>query len=124
MPGRRERRVQVRHTVNSVAAIRLVHGGLKLSGRILDLSLEGCRIRCDGPFKVGIYTRVETDFQLEGFPLRLGGVIQAIHDLRTVGIRFLDLSARKREQLEQLIREIEEVEQMGSLPEPSGPVGP
>jgi c-di-GMP-binding flagellar brake protein YcgR len=44
-------------------------------------------------------------------PFRLGGVIQAVHDRdrRNVGIRFLDISARKREQVEQLIEEIEEL---------------
>jgi len=38
-------------------------------------------------------------------------VIQAVHDRdrRNVGIRFLDISARKREQVEQLIEEIEEL---------------
>lgn len=51
-------------------------------------------------------------------------MIQAVHDLRTVGIRFLDVSARKRDQLEQLIGELEEVERMeaaGRWIEPSGP---
>jgi len=59
-------------------------------------------------FPVGIFTRVEIEFRLEGLPFRLGGVIQAIHDRHTVGIRFLDLSNRKREQIEDLIAEIVE----------------
>jgi len=45
-------------------------------------------------------------------PFRLGGVTQAIHDRHTVGIRFLDMSSRKREQLELLIEEIEELKRM------------
>ena len=54
---------------------------------------------------------METEFHIEGLPFRLGGVIQAVHDWdrRNVGIRFLDLSTRKREQVEQLIEEIEEL---------------
>jgi hypothetical protein len=56
---------------------------------------------------VGIYTRVETEFLLKGLPFRLGGVVQAIHDRYTVGVRFLDLSERKREQVGDLIEEIE-----------------
>jgi hypothetical protein len=40
---------------------------------------------------------------------RLGGVIQAIHDRHHVGIRFLDMSSRKKEQLELLIEEIEDL---------------
>jgi hypothetical protein len=58
---------------------------------------------------VGIYTRVETEFRYQGLPFRLGGVIQAIHDRNTVGIRFLDLSQRKREQVLDLIGEIDQM---------------
>jgi hypothetical protein len=98
--------------VDTSAVIFLVNVGSKLSGRILDLSVGGCRIRADERFPVGIYTRVETEFRIEGLPFRLGGVIQAVHDRdrRLVGIRFLDMSSRKREQLEQLIEEIEEMQ--------------
>jgi hypothetical protein len=71
---------------------------------------------------VGIYTRVEAEFRLEGLPFRLGGVIQAIHDRNTVGIRFLDVSERKLAQVAQLIDEIEEmsVRQTLAKPENSG----
>ena len=112
-PGR-ERRTQSRKGVDTSAAIYLINVGSRLTGRILDLSLGGCRIRTDDRFPVGIYTRVETEFRLEGLPFRLGGVIQAIHDQRHVGIRFLDMSNRKREQLEQLIEEIEELKRAGN----------
>jgi c-di-GMP-binding flagellar brake protein YcgR len=106
-----ERRAQSRHKVDARAAIYLVNTGTVLRGRILDLSLGGCRIRADERFPVGIFRRVETEFRFEGLPFRLGGVTQAIHDRQTVGIRFLDVSDRKREQLLQLIEEIEELRQ-------------
>jgi c-di-GMP-binding flagellar brake protein YcgR len=109
LTSKRERRTQSRHEVDTSAIILLINVGSRLSGRILDLSVGGCRIRTDERLKVGIYTRVETEFLLEGLPFRLGGVIQAIHDRHLVGIRFLDVSARKREQLEQLIEEVEEM---------------
>ncbi len=105
----RERRQQARLDVDTTATILLVNVGANLNGRILDLSLSGCRIRTDENFPVGIYTRVETEFRLEGLPFRLGGVIQAIHNRNTVGIRFLDMSQRKREQVLELIGEIEEM---------------
>lgn len=107
--GNRDRRAQSRHEVDTTAEILLINIGARLRGRILDLSLSGCRIRTDERFPVGIYTRVETEFRLEGLPVRLGGVIQAIHgaDRLHVGIRFLDLTKSKREQVEQLIQEIE-----------------
>jgi hypothetical protein len=100
---RSDRRGHSRHTVNSRAKVILVRIGSQVAGRILDLSLSGCRIWCDERFPVGIYTRIETEFCLDGLPFRLGGVVQAVHDRNTVGIRFLDMSSRKREQVEMLV---------------------
>jgi c-di-GMP-binding flagellar brake protein YcgR len=90
-----------------------------VGGRINDLSVSGCRIHTENAFPVGIYTRVETEFNLEGLPFRLGGVVQAIHDRdrHSVGIRFLDMSDRKREQVEQLIDEIEQMRASRKLPD-------
>ncbi len=105
----RDRRGQERHEVDTFAKILLVNVGSVLRGHILDLSLSGCRIRTDLRFPVGVYTRVETEFQLEGLPFRLGGVVQAIHGRNTVGIRFLDLSDRKKQQVVELIGEIQQV---------------
>ena len=70
---------------NKSVIVRINNRGPYAKGRILDLSLSGCRIRTDERFPVGIYTRVETEFRLEGLPFRLGGVVQAIHDRQTVG---------------------------------------
>lgn len=80
-----------------------------LRGRIVDLSLGGCRIRTEERFHVGIYTRIEAEFYLRGLPFRLGGVIQAIYDLNSFGVRFIDLSERKRQQLADLIAEMEKM---------------
>jgi c-di-GMP-binding flagellar brake protein YcgR len=107
-PTGRERRTQSRHEVNTSATILLVNVASRIPGRILNLSLGGCSIRTEDRFPVGIYTRVETEFHHEGLPFRLGGVVQAIKERQYVGIRFLDMSQRKREQVEQLIAEIEE----------------
>jgi c-di-GMP-binding flagellar brake protein YcgR len=104
----RARRKEARQDVDTSVQILLVNVGSRLRGRILDLSLGGCRIRTDDRFPVGIYTRVETEFYIEGLPFRLGGVIQQVYDRKTIGIRFLDLSERKRQQVQELIAEIEE----------------
>ena len=110
-PAPRERRAQQRLPVDTSVVIHMVRAGSELPGRILDLSLGGCRIRTAEPFPVGIYTRVESEFHVQGLPFRLAGVIQAIHDRGRllVGIRFLDMSERKREQLQQLIAELAEL---------------
>ncbi len=88
------------------ANLLLVKTGITMSGRILNLSLGGCRIRTEERFDVGIYVRVEAEFYLHGLPFRVGGVSQAILDKHTIGVRFLDLSARRREQLSELMEEI------------------
>ena len=102
----RERRTSPRARVDTSAVIYLVKIASKLTGQIIDLSLGGCRIRTDERFALGIYTRVETEFRVQGLPVRLGGVIQAIHERNQVGIRFLDVSPRKRLQLVELIEEL------------------
>jgi c-di-GMP-binding flagellar brake protein YcgR len=104
----RDRRAAHRCGVDTSAMIDLVKVGSKLAGKIVDLSVGGCRIRTAEKFPVGIYTRIETEFRLHGLPFRLGGVIQAIHDRNTVGIRFLDMSQRKRDQVAELVQEMEE----------------
>lgn len=106
--ARSKRRRESRAKVDTSAGILLINIGSRLRGQILDLSMGGCRIRTDDRFPVGIYTRVETEFRLEGLPFRLGGVIQRIYDHKTVGIRFIDLSERKRQQVSELIAEITE----------------
>jgi c-di-GMP-binding flagellar brake protein YcgR len=102
-------RQQKRYEVDSMAVVHLVNIGVRLAGRIQDLSPGGCRIRTDERFSVGIYVRAEVDFHLEGLPFRLPGVTQAIYDKHTVGVRFLDMSERKREQLHMLIEELKEI---------------
>jgi hypothetical protein len=104
----RNRREESREEVDTTAAIYLIKIASRLQGRILDLSVGGCRIRADERFPVGIYTRVETEFRVKGLSFRLAGVVQAIHDQHTIGIRFLDMSSRKREQVEELIEDIRE----------------
>ena len=103
------RPIQPRHKVDTSAVIHLIDLAAVVRGRILDVSLGGCCIRSDQRFPLGIFRRVEAEFRIEGLPFRLGGVTQALYDRCTVGIRFLDVSARKQEQLNQLVEEIKEL---------------
>ena len=102
----RRQRAQPREPVDTSAVIRLIDIAADVHGRIVDVSIGGCRICTDKRFPLGIFRRVETEFRFEGLPFRLGGVTQALYDPFNVGIRFLDVSDRKREQLMQLIEEI------------------
>ena len=107
-PAHPNRRAHSRYDVDASAVVYLVKFGSRIQGHLLDVSLSGCRIQTRERITVGIYRQVEVEFNLEGLPFRLGGVFQSIHDQQTVGIRFIDMSSRKREGLEQLIHDIEE----------------
>jgi hypothetical protein len=102
-------RIEPRQAVDTTAVIRLIDIAANLEGRLLDISLGGCHIRTAKRFPVGIFRRVETGFRIAGLSFWLGGVTQALYDPFNVGIRFLDMSERKREQLTQLIAEIREM---------------
>jgi hypothetical protein len=77
-------------------------------GRILNFEPGQLRTRTDERFNVGIYVRVEAEFYLHGLSFRVGGMSQAILDKNTIGVRFVDKSQGRREQLAELIAEIAE----------------
>ena len=112
--------MEPRHDVDTGAVIRLVTLSADVPGRILDISTGGCRIRTERRFPVGIFRRVETEFRIDGLPFRLAGVTQAIYDPFNVGIRFLDMSERKRGQLLELIEEIKAEIAEGTISGPDG----
>ena len=113
LPGARaSRRLQQRLGVDTSVVLHLIDLAANVQGRIIDISVGGCHVRTDRPFPVGIFRRVEIEFRIEGLPFRLGGVTQALYDPINVGVRFLDLSDRRREQLLQLIDEIKKLERV------------
>ena len=106
---RSERRREARHTVDGSAVLTILSNAVHLRGRILDISMNGCQFRTDDCFPMGIYSRAEIEFQLDGLPFRLACVTQSLHRRNRVGVRFLDMSERKREQLAELIAGLEEL---------------
>lgn len=117
----RERRAYFRHEMHTQAAIFLSHSGFNQIGSILDLSVNGCRIRTDERFLLCIYTRVEAEFRLQGRPFRAGGVVQEVHEGALVGIRFDELGGSTQEALEQLIAEMKEEDSMQATGNPAAP---
>ncbi len=103
-----ERRAARRHKVDSYARLNLLSLHVKLRGKIQDVSLSGCRMVLDAARSVGAYRRIEIEFFIDGLPLLLPGVTQVMHDKRTVGIRFVEMTERKRAQLHTVIEEIEQ----------------
>jgi hypothetical protein len=116
----RDRRQETRHSIDTRATIFLLDVRSQITARILDISPSGCRMRCAEKFPVGIYRRVEVEFVLDGLPFRLPGVVQSMHDRFTTGIRFIDVSARRKEQLLQVIDEISEMKEKCAEPHPAG----
>ena len=106
-PPRRERRKEPRLSVDTAAVVHLLDIAVRLRGRILDLSMGGCLFRTDESYTLGIFRRVEVEFNAEGMPFRLSGVTQSIHNKNAFGVRFLNVSERKREQLADVIAEIQ-----------------
>jgi PilZ domain len=102
-----ERRKEPRHNVDGRAALCLLDPAVRLRGRILDLSWNGCQFRTDDCYSIEIYRRVEIEFHLDGLPFLIAGVTQSIHKPHKVGVRFLNVSERKRRQLDELIGEID-----------------
>jgi c-di-GMP-binding flagellar brake protein YcgR len=103
-----ERRKEPRLKVDGAAVLHLLDLGIRLRGRVLDLSVSGCQFRTEDCYSLGIYRRVEIEFTVEGTPFRLSGVTQSIHKKSAVGVRFLNVSDRKWQQLVELIAEIQE----------------
>jgi len=101
----------------SQAVIRFLKDGSEMAGDVVDLSLEGCTLRLVRTFTLGIYVRVEVSFHVRGLVFQLAGVSQEIYDKCTVGFRFLDVSRRRREELEQVIEELR-AEKMKSAAQP------
>jgi hypothetical protein len=104
---KQDRREHQRHTVDSHARILILSLHTKITGMVLDVSMSGCRIRAHDRIPVGIYRRVEVEFMLDGMPLLLPGVTQTLHDPYSVGIRFVEMTERKRGLLQAVIDELE-----------------
>ncbi len=103
----RNRRKDARHAVDGPASLLLVHHGANIGCRLVDLSLGGCQICAESPFVAGPMVRVEVIFQVVGEAVRIAGVTQWTRDKRWIGVRFLDLSERKRAALMRLVEEVE-----------------
>jgi c-di-GMP-binding flagellar brake protein YcgR len=103
----RNRRKNPRLAVDEPASLLLVHQGSAIACRIIDLSLGGCQVRAEQKFLAGTMVRVEVVFKVLGEAFRVAGVTQWTRQKQWIGIRFLDVSERKRAALMQLIDDIE-----------------
>lgn len=113
---RKERRSDHRHSANLSATIYLLAHQVSLPGRMVDVSMSGCKICLPEPFFATVPLRVEVEFILRGIPLRLPGVAKVLHDKHSVGIRFVEITERKRERLALVIDAVAAEAERGTLP--------
>ncbi|HVT96763.1 MAG TPA: PilZ domain-containing protein [Acidobacteriaceae bacterium] len=90
------------------AEIRSLASGLRVSGRIENLSLGGCRIRVENPRGFREAERVEMTFCVRQLPLRVQASIRQLESGHTLGVAFTLLSERGKVQLGALIEELAE----------------
>jgi hypothetical protein len=103
---REERRAYPRQLVEGPAAIVILGQGVGFRCSVLDLSLSGCRLRTGLRFPGSAWDRVEVSFKLRGISLRFMGVIQWIDGRQKVGIRFTNMTPRRRAELAEVLAEV------------------
>ena len=102
--GGQERRIYPRSQCWGTTWINLLPEGLKTVGYLLNLGLGGCHIDNDAPLPARVGERVEVLRYLDGFTLRLAGVVIHMEENNArVGIEFTDVSPRKAEQIRHLM---------------------
>jgi hypothetical protein len=110
--GERERRHHSRFRCWGSTWINILPDGIKIVGYLLNLGSGGCQIETDVPLPAMANTTVEVLIRLDGYTLRLLGVIRHVDENARAGIEFIDVSPRKAEQIQHVMAAINEAEKM------------
>lgn len=105
-----ERRSHPRLRCKGVAELRVFPYESKLPGTLLDLSPSGCCIETATPIPAVEHPCVEVHLRVNGFTLRIAGVVRNLHSDLRVGIEFVDVNSRKAEQIQELLVDLVEME--------------
>jgi hypothetical protein len=89
---------------------------LQFNAGLVDLSSQGCNLRCSEPCEEVANANVELEFEIRGLHFQLSGVVAAIYSTRTCGIRFSPMTTRKKDALVQLIEELDAASSLSSAP--------
>jgi len=101
-----ERRAKPRLRCKGVAEIIILSIRKRMNGTLLDLSVNGCCIETTEPMPPIEQPGVEVVFTVNGFTLRLAGVVRNVRQGHRAGIEFIDVTARKAEQIKELVKEL------------------
>lgn len=108
----RRGRVHPRLKCKGIARFRSLPHGRFIDGALADLSLRGCCIESDSPPQLAPDSPVEVILKVKGTALRLGGIVRHRTRQTRTGIQFLDVSPRKKEQIEELMEELLEMDKI------------
>jgi c-di-GMP-binding flagellar brake protein YcgR len=98
----RERRAYERHNLTGAFA-KLNYQGTSFRCRLLDISMGGCRLETESPFRDGAIANVEVDMSVFGLNLKICGVTQWSATSRQIGVRFIHPGVRTKNQVANII---------------------
>lgn len=93
-----EQRKFFRFPADSEAMLYLGEAGGMVRCRMLDISLQGCRLRREAELAAPLGSKVEVFFRLSGMAFRFEGVLAWLAKNRSVGVRF-EITARQCKEL-------------------------
>jgi hypothetical protein len=85
------------------AELLFIDHGTHASSWVLDFSLRGCSVQSDSPLEVECDSRIQMVFQIKDQRFLLAGLPVGLDDSHTLGIKFIDISDRRRQFLNRLI---------------------
>jgi hypothetical protein len=88
------------------AEIRVLPGGSRATGTLVDLSVRGCCIEADCAIFARADDCIEVCFRVDGFALRLAGIVRHVKGEERVGIEFTHVCRRKEAQIRELVHEL------------------
>lgn len=101
-----ERRARPRLRCKGVAEMIVLSIGRRMPGALLDLSVNGCCIETSEPIPPIEQPGVEVVFSVDGFTLRLAGIVRNVRHDHRAGIEFTGVTQRKAEQIRELVKEL------------------
>lgn len=101
-----ERRARPRLRCKGVAEVIVFPLARHIPGTLLDLSAGGCCIDTSSPLPPIENPAVEVVLTVNGFTLRLAGVVRNLRRDRRAGIEFIDVTQRKADQIQELVKDL------------------
>jgi hypothetical protein len=110
----KERRRNQRFPCCGYAEVHLPVDTTSYCAKILDLSLEGCQVQLTKPVNLQ-EDILDLVFTVNGLPFFVRGHVQYIRHETRIGIQFMLLSSRARQQLIDLLNELQEERQQQTV---------